>query len=244
MSEFGARRRRPTRKRRRGVAVATRRFTAKRRRLNSRTSGFLGIEKKFADFQTDNDAFATTWTPMEDATILSVSGVSQGNSESQRLGRKMTILSVHIKAVVKMVNVEANVNVKTDLRGRIALVLDTQTNAAQLTATDVYDDGQTDDILAFRDLQFTSRYKVLWDKPWVLKPQQMAQGAVDLFAHSDTHTHVMRFNKVFKTPLQVTYNSTTTNVIAAITDNSLHIIGIANNTAALLSYQFRMRFTG
>ncbi len=232
-------------KRRRNVQHFRKGRPRKRRRTtNFRTGGFLGIERKFADFETQDDAFATTWAPMEDGTILSVAGVSQGNSESQRLGRKMSILSIHVKAVVKMAAVEANVNVRTDTRGRIALVLDTQTNAAQLTATDVFDDGQTDDVLAFRDLQFTSRYKVLWDRPWILKTQQMAQGGIDLFAHSDTFTSVMRFNKLFKKPIEVTYNSTTTGVIAAITDNSLHIIGISNSTTALLSYQVRIRFTG
>ncbi len=212
---------------------------------NVRTGGFIGIERKFADFETNDDAFAVTWATMEDGTIKSVGGVAQGNTESQRIGRKYSILSIHIRAFVKVAAAEANVNVRTDLRGRFCLVLDTQTNAAQLDATDVMDGGQTDDTLAFRNLQFSKRFLVLWDQAWILKHQQMAQGGVDLFSIPDSHSRMFKFNKVFAKPLQITCNSTaTTNVISVMEDNSLHMIGVANDTSALLSYQVRIRFAG
>ncbi len=220
----------------------------KRRRIminpNYRTGGYLGLERKFADFESDGDAFATSWAMMEDGTILSVAGVAQGNGESNRIGRKMSIHSIHIRARLTSLKQEAATDpVPASYVGRFCLVMDTQTNGAQLTATDVFDNGQTDDILSFRDLQNSTRFRVLWDRKFSISTQQMAQGGIDLFAHGALSGPIMTYNRQFKKPINVLY-SNTTNVIASVVDNSLHIIGIANSTNILLSYQCRIRFTG
>ncbi len=199
-------------------------------------------EVKFVDVESINDAFATTWATMEDATNDCVSGVAIGDTESSRDGRKYFIKSVHIRAVVHVVAAEANVNPRTDLRGRICLVWDTQTNGAQLTATDVMDGGQTDDTLAFRNLQHSKRFKVIWDKSWkLINFGQMAQGAINLFAIPATNTVIMQFHKVFPKPIPVVCTGTDATV-TSISDNSLHIIGVANDTSALLNMQIRIRF--
>ncbi len=243
MSEFGRRRRAFRRKAGpRGRAVTTRRYRRKRRIMNVRTGGYQGIERKFVDIETQADAFATTWATMEDATNDSISGVAQGDGESQRDGRKYWIHSIHIKCAVQAQAQEAQVNPLSELKGRICLVWDKQTNGAQLTATDVMDGGLTDDTLAFRNLQFTSRFQVLWDKKWKLTRHNVAQGAVDLFAATTQTTHIMTYNKIFSKPVQVICSGTTA-VIANITDNSFHIIGVATNTTALLNMQVRVRFT-
>ncbi len=219
-----------------------RRFPAKR--TNVRTGGFLGLEMKFADIETNSDAFATTWATMEDATNDSVSGVAQGDGESQRDGRKYLIHSIHIRARVFKVFTESQAAPLGDIEGRICLVWDTQTNGAQLTATDVMDGGQTDDTLAFRNLQHSKRFRVLWDKSWKLSlNNQTNEGAINLFANGTVTTPIMTFNRRFKTPIPVICSATTA-VIAAISDSSLHVIGVANDAAALLNMQIRLRFTG
>ncbi len=237
---------------RRRTAKGKRQFTPRKkqrfRRMkalpsNFRTGGFMDIEQKFADFETDGDAFATTWAPMEDGTILSVSGVGQGDGESNRDGRKYWIHSIHIRATVEASAIEAQTAPLADLKGRLCLVWDTQTNGAQLTATDVMDGGQTDDTLSFRNLQHSKRFRVLWDKKWKLTRNNVAQGAVDLFAANRSVTGIMVFNKSFANPIPVICTGTT-NVIASISDNSFHIIGVSNSVTALLNYQVRLRFTG
>ncbi len=208
----------------------------RRRQLNLRTGGFLGIENKFVDFQTDSDAFALTWARMEDATFDSVSGIVQGNGESQRIGRKVTLTSIHIKYRVFANAVESQTAPQPDLVGRLVLVLDTQTNAAALTATDVMDNGQTDDLLSFRNLANTKRFRVLWDNKWKLNigDAQFGEGAANLFAHGAVVSRVMSYNLRFKKPITVLYNATATDgTISTVVDNSLHIIGISNSTNAL-----------
>ncbi len=201
-------------------------------------------ELKFADIETDSDAFAVTWSTMEDATNDSIAGVAQGDGESQRDGRTYFIHSIHIRCNIEAASQESQVTPLSNLRGRICLVWDTQTNGTQLTATDVMDGGGTDDILAFRNLQHSKRFRILWDKSWVLKREgQTNEGAIDLFAAPYATTPTFQYHRRFKKPIKVICQATTA-VIAAISDNSFHIIGVSDSTVARMNMQVRIRFTG
>ncbi len=217
----------------------------RRGRTRRATPQMIGnVEVKFVDVETSNDAFANTWSTMEDATNDSVSGVTQGIGESQRIGRKYTIESIHIHALAHIAASESITNPQSAFRGRICLVQDTQTNGVQLTATDVMDGGQTNDFLAFRNLQFTKRFRVIWDKSFVITPVgQTNEGAVNLFANGTYTTGIMKFNKAYPKGIPVLCDGTDA-TISSITDNSFHVIGVANSTAVLLDYQVRVRYTG
>jgi len=200
-------------------------------------------EFKFVDFETNGDAFATTWARMEDGTIQSVSGVTQGDGESNRDGRKYLIHSIHIKAKISVNASESQGAPLNDITGRVCLVWDTQTNEAAFTATDVMDGGGNDDTLSFRNLQHSKRFRVLWDKSFKIIRRNVNEGSVNLFATGNETTPIINYNKKFKKPIPVICSGTT-NVITSISDNSLHIIGVASSTTALLEMQIRIRFTG
>ncbi len=238
-----------------GVTRATNRpYIAKRIRLrrnnlyaavakqNIRTGGFASIENKFIDVELDSSAFAVTWATMEPATEDSLSAVAQGDGESNRDGRIYHINGIFIQGHFAMPASESNNAPISDQECRIALVLDTQTNAAQLTATDVMDGGQTKDYHAFRNLQFTKRFRVLKDKKVVLNVENTNEGAANLFANKLVVKN-FKINHTFKPPMRVICKGTTA-VIASITDNSLHLIGVGSSTATQLNYQCRLRFTG
>ncbi len=241
----------PKRKRRyygNGRPRKRRRFTTTRRRRysrrNMRTGGYSGIELKFADTFVSNDAFATSWATMEEATNSQVSGVAIGTGESGRIGRKYNIHSIHIKARVHVNAIEAQGAPLPDLIGRFCLILDKQTNGAQLTPSDVMDTGADQDFLAFRNLQHTRRFQVLWDKKWKLANYSSTnEGAANVFSQVNQTSGIMYYNKVFDPPIQVICEDVNATV-ADVSDNSLHIIGIANQTTAFLSYECRIRFTG
>lgn len=229
------RRRRP-----RGRFATTRKASFRR---NARTGGFLGIETKFFDTETTDDAFATTWAAMEPATT-NLTAIGQGDGESQRDGRKYSIKSIHLKGWVHVNTAESQTAPQSDHMVRICLVLDKQTNGAQLTATQVMDGGQTEDTLSFRNLQFTKRFTVLFDR-FIRIPNSlgvMNEGAANLFANSLMRVP-FKINKVFNPPLEVLMSNTTAD-IANVTDNSIHMIGVSTHTTSLLSYQCRVRFVG
>ncbi len=218
-------------------------YAIKMANLAKSMNGGYAPEIKFANFETVNDAFAVTWQRMQNGTINCISGVAQGDGDSQRIGRKLTLISIHIRMRISIAQLESAANPLSDLFGRVCLVWDTQSNNAVPTATDVMDGSQTDDTLAFRNLTDSKRFRVLWDKSWVLHRRQVNEGAINLFASGSESTNIIKYNRKFKKPIQVICSGTG-NTIADISDNSLHIIGVANNTESLLSYQIRLRYGG
>ncbi len=223
-------------------STSTKRRRKRKPRSNARTGGFLGMERKFFDVELNADQFSTTWATEEPATT-NLSAVAQGDGESNRDGRKYVIQSIHIKGVLGAAVQESQTTPPSDIFARLVLVVDTQTNGAQLTATDVMDGGQTNDVLSFRNLQFTKRFKVIWDRTFVIKRPNTNEGAANLFASASVVTGSFKINHAFKGGLSVTMSGTTAD-IANVTDNSIHMIAVADSTAGLISYQSRIRFVG
>ncbi len=211
---------------------------------NVRTGGFVGRELKFFDVEATDDAFATSWATMEPATT-NLSAVAQGDGESQRDGRKYEIRGIYIKGYVQIDDQESNVAPPGDGLVRICLVLDKQTNGAQLSASDVMLTAPANDINSFRNLQHTERFSILFDKTIRLPMNSMVnEGAINLFANGNIRVP-FKINKTFKTPIMVNTDGTTAD-IANITTNSLHMIGVERDSifAKSLSYVSRLRFTG
>ncbi len=211
-------------------------------RANRRTGGFRFLEKKFYDTSIVNTATSTTWAAVEDATADTISAVAQGDGESDRDGRVYEIHSLHIRGIISSDLSEGAASPINDSFVRIAVVLDTQTNGAQLTATAVHETGGTPDYLSFRNLQNTGRFKILYDKSFVIKPQSMNEGAVNSFAGNSAFRQFI-INKTFKTPIKVRCTGTTA-VVGSIADNSLHVIAISDVTTNNITYKSRIRFTG
>lgn len=215
-------------------------------RLNRRTGGFLGFENKFVDYRVDDDAFTTVWAggEMEDATALSVSAVAQGDGESQRDGRKYTINAIYVAGTFEIPTSESDGTPRPDFVARIALVLDKQTNGAQLNAEDVFKTvAAAHDIDSFRNLQFVERFRILDEKKVrISQIGQTNEGAANLFS-SPNQFVPFKLKYIFKTPLNVTCKGTTA-AIASIVDNSIHVIGTATSPTLTLNYTSRCRFTG
>ena len=226
-----------------GFKKPRRTAATKSRARNVRTGGFLGLENKFFDVEDNADAFTTSWATME-PTTTDLTAIGQGDGESNRDGRKYEITSIHIKGFIRRPATESNTGPVSDSLCRIALVWDQQTNGAELTATDVMDASGTNDEQAFRNLQFTRRFRVLYDKRFRVNANQggMNEGAINLFANGGI-VIPFKINKTFKTPIQVTMSGTTAD-IANVTDNSIHLIGCASDALCTLSYQCRTRFRG
>ncbi len=250
MSEFGRRRGMafaPFKRRRRSTVVVPARFRRRRRRKatiprNLRFGGFMGLEMKFKDTETVADAFSVTWNRMDPASNT-LSGVAQGDGESQRDGRVYWIHKISIRVMVTITAAkESEVTPPPDQRYRYLLVLDKQTNGAAMGAGDVIINTGNNKGLEWRNLQHTKRFQVLWDQEGIIHQNYVNEGAANLFAANVQSTFIKVFHKTFKNPLKVTCTGTTDNV-NVIADNSLHMIGLAG-TELTMDYKCRIRFTG
>lgn len=219
------------------------------RRSNARTGGFVDVENKFLDSELTLTATTTTWQALNPAgtgCTNSLSVPAQGDGESERDGRVYYIKSLHLRGSVQMTASESDNGPQGPAYTRVVVYWDTQTNAAEATATDIMDAGGTSDSLAFRNLQNSKRFVVLYDKTVKVTPTEMNEGAANLFAQSPAVTF-WKFNKNFKKPIKVRCSGTTANV-SSVTDNNIGIAfcSFSSDGASLpsIQYQSRIRFQG
>lgn len=223
---------------------------AARRMLNTRTAGFLGIEKKFYDTALANAALVAPTDAaggeVDPSATSMISTPVQATGPQDRDGKKILIKSAVIKGHVQF---PAAINL-TALVGQVsvfvALVLDTQSNVTQMNSEDCFKNLAGLALTAptpMRNLLFGERFKVL--KSELIKlpiPQATFDGTniEQSGARQDFDWYVKTGN------LKVNFNAGTTASIANVIDNSLHMIAYCSSTtlAPTISYNARIRFVG
>lgn len=197
----------------------------------TRTGGYYGgMEKKFVDTALADGTMAATMT------FYNLCVVAQGDTESQRVGRKIMIRSLDIRGNLTLLGATDVTNTSCQVRMRI--VVDTQTNGAQFAATDLL---ETDAINSFANLANRKRFIVLKDKTFNLSAGgAAATGAAYAFSE------VLRDIKVHKrleVPIEYD-NSATTGAITTVRSDSLWVV-FQTSTAEIvaLSATARIRYS-
>lgn len=223
--------------------------SGKRRRTNTRSGGFLDIETKFLD----TGLLASTITAPTDAsggehdpaTTNCLNPIGQGDGESQRDGRKCVMKNVFVTGSVNGSTLTDQADAVSNCTVHIALVLDTQTNATQLSSEQVFKNPMADARSAayvLRNKQYTSRFQVL-DRVTLTTPMQTM--STDAANTTTIAGYKVPFKLGKKINIPVFFSNTTGNV-STITDNSLHIIAYADNVESTpkLTYNSRVNFEG
>lgn len=222
------------------------------RRLNKRTAGFLGVEHKFYDtnviaagISTDANMASAEQDPS--ATSM-VSTPAQGDSEQNRDGKKIVIESFHINGIIYRAAIEGAIDLLSPTDVFIAVILDTQSNAAQFNSEDVFKNSTAQtagNCNPFKNLLFGNRFKILKTAVFNMQFDTLAAAAANAYASHGKSKH-FRWNFKFPKGLHINFNSGTTASIANVIDNSLHVIAICNNATSTptLTYNARIRFQG
>lgn len=121
----------------------------------SRYYGQMGSEMKF--FETDLAVTGTNTGVIEASLNL----VPEGTTQSQRIGRKMTIKGVYIRGVIN-----ADSTTPTPDRMRVIVYQDKQANGATATAANILDSPTSGLINGFRNLTETGRFRILKDETY------------------------------------------------------------------------------
>ncbi len=220
---------------------------------NPRIGGFLGIELKFYDQKLIQSALtaptdATGGEHDPSATIV-LNTVTQGDGESQRDGRKITMRSIYIDGVIDCAKQAGQGSADNATGIFIALVLDTQTNGATISSEQVFLNPGANAITAatpFRNLQFTKRFKVLATRRFIMQDANIANATSFSADNGIIAGGIQKRFKIFKKLVLETQYSGTTETVANITDNSLHVIAFCTDTgmAPKISYSCRLRYVG
>lgn len=225
-------------------------MAANRQLANAVTAGFLGIEKKFLDTAKTESAItvaaALTGGEYDPSTGCTgcLSCPAQGDTEQSRDGKRVVIDSLILKGFINN-NATATSAVEIATKVFLAVVLDTQSNGAQLNSEDVFKNLSAADILncnPTKNLLFGSRFRILKSQVYDVTPP----GA---FAASATYAangirRDFDWYIPFKGGLPVNLNAGTTADVANVIDNSIHVVAFSTLAGASIGYNARIRFQG
>jgi len=121
-------------------------------------------EKKFFDVALGNTSIATTGT----VYVSSINKVTQGNGESQMLGKKITIKSIQIRLrAIAPYDEDVIGAIESTGTVRVCLFLDKQCNGAAATIADVF---ETATALGMLNMENSKRFRLL--KEWIITINQ------------------------------------------------------------------------
>lgn len=206
---------------------------------NVRTGGALGIEMKYQDTTYALAAISATWAGGEAETnTYGLICPDQGAGASQRDGNQIIIKSIMIRGHFQRASNGDNADCGNPAVNTLIVVLDTQTNGAQLAAEHVMvDAGQ--EAHQFRNLLYRKRFRVL---------ARITRSIMDVVAFTDGANtgscagNIKTFEIYRRVNIPVNFVSSTP-AVADIADNSIHVI-CAGAASDLLTYQSRVRYVG
>lgn len=240
----------------RPTRVQTRTRQIARQMVNQRTGGYVGMELKFWDLSTSNAAPSNAGNmsggTIDPAVQDCLNSPTVGNNQNQRIGRKITMKNLTVKGVIQWNWNKASGDPTTLPPVMIAIILDKQNNsAAALTSQEVFTNPGTLAALVcnpLRNLEYTSRYQVLWKK--VYAGQVTSTEVVNVpgtYASAGVITPFSAYINLKN--LQVLFNAENGNS-TDITDNAIHIVAFSDhgtNSGEIdvdISYHSRLRFVG
>lgn len=214
-------------------------------RSNVREAGVLGVELKA--FDTHRTAVAisndSTWAGGEyETATYGLFCPTQGTGISSRDGAHCVVKSILVNGCVYGTDMTDQADAHNPILCQVALVMDRQTNGAQLNAEDVYD--ATDPCVpAIRVLEYSKRFKVL---------RTVTISIGDTVAMTDgANTASITGNMVpfvlsWKGNIPVDFISTAgAGAVADLKDVSFHIIAVKNGARTVnIEYNSRVRYVG
>jgi len=228
--------------------------------LNPRSGGFMGIENKYLDaFQNSSTVDATTAAEGGEhqpggGVTGCLSAPAQGDGPQNRDGRKIMINAIFMTCAVKFSQPKDQADILDPPAIYMALVLDTQTNAATIVSENVFTNpsGVTHlNSKPLRNMENTTRYRILDQitlnaSPVYAVNDQSGDYSGVVTSTSSQGTKIMPFTLSWRGAIPVTFNSGTTADVANVVDNSIHLIGYATTSdfTPNVAYISRVRFRG
>lgn len=228
------------------------RTTGGRRRQNVRSAGFLGIEHKFYDtFHTDTTIVATTAAAGGEidptGAGINISAPAQGDKAINRDGKRIMVESVQISGECTVAKQDGESTGKNSPNIFIALVQDTQTNAATLDSEAVFVNPSASSDLGTHPLKnLLSGNRFITHKIWKLDVPAAPMAAATVTDDLSMNGITIPFDCFKKLAMVVDFNGGTTADIANVVNNSLHMIAFVNDASweCVVRYNARIRFVG
>ncbi|QCX35022.1 capsid protein [Blackfly DNA Virus 1] len=173
------------------------------------------------------DLFLNVQSATPGGSIQLLNGTATGTDQTTRLGSQIKCTSLRFKVGLTSLSTLTSAAIF-----RIIVVWDTQTNGIQFTLAGNALTGNvalldnrviTDLIYSPRQLENADRFAIVYDKIHVLNAGANNTGATTPFPVEKVINKTFKFNRI-------TQYDAITDVIGAINRNSLHFIGLAQNS--------------
>lgn len=216
-------------------------FQTKRR---YRTGGLSDREVKFNDKIYSRNFDSENWINIYESgtsNTTPINGVAVGDGENERDGRRIGVVSIHLRGTVYYPAIETNASIISsgdliamkDVKVRLCVVLDKQANGTSLNPSEVMEitSPTTDNrnFNSFRNLEWSKRFIILYDR--IISVRRFWQYAVDetsattyYYAAAEASKN-FKWNYRFKTPLICDMTGTSDGA-ANINTNSIMMMAI------------------
>ncbi len=202
-----------------------RRAAPRRARFSSRTTP----EIKFHDINVDDAVVALS------LNITNLTVIPEGVGEEQRIGRKINLTKIQLQGAITLASGSDFADASDHLTCMI--VLDTQTNGVQFTATDLL---ETDTFDSFRNLSNGKRFKILWKGKYTLSVSGGAPSGAALVTGED----ITNLEAYLDVNIPIEYdNSATSGVITSVRQNNVYFVTITKSNSVAIDAKMRLRFS-
>lgn len=215
---------------------------------NARTGGFLGAEVKYTDSNINTNIIAGTDASggeVDPATYDCIAYPEAGTGSTQRIGRKIKLLTIHVKGMVYLAAETNQTSADAATKVYVALVMDKQSNGAQMSSEQCFKNmngAALDAANPHRNLEFSKRFKVLKTHECVIRPAVLSYDGTNMEQGGDLSP--FDFFITFKKPQLIEFSSTSGQVNNVV-DKSFHMIAYASGTTpqTTIRYGARIRFS-
>ncbi len=188
-------------------------------------------ELKFFDVTLDDAVVAAGFN-----VTATVNAIPQGVTESERVGRKCTIRSIHWRIQCKVPEMDAQATPNAGDTIRVVMYLDHQANGATAANTDLF---ESNDWQSFRNLANTQRFEILYDRMVNVNYFTLASDGAGLVSSAEWSKD-LQFHKKCNIPLEF---SSTTGVIGEIRSNNIGVMLGGKNNIGGFNSQIRLRYS-
>ncbi len=189
-------------------------------------------ELKFFDTSVAMTGISATGT-----LNTSLNLIPQGTTESNRIGRKCTIKSIHWRHNLQLPEIDADATPQETGRIRLIMYQDKQCNGGAATTALILN---TSDVNSFHNLEEQGRFRILLDKTVAMNATSGFSDGAGVASASAVNKYAV-FKKKCTIPLEY---SNTDGALTGIRSNNVGILAISGGTATCdLSGRVRVRYS-
>lgn len=191
-------------------------------------------ELKFVDYERTEANIGTSIVFIDPTLEQTISGIAQGDGQSERIGRTVAYVSLHIRGRITYTPTTSSQVVPSV---RICCLLDRQTNQSRASVADIFS-VSANPFTSFQNLTYESRFTILRDQELVLAPFANGGSSEPMDA---VHNFTMNI-RLDRNP--ITLYTGTSNRVVDMTNNSIHLLLLPSADRIGYSYTSRLRYVG